>query len=189
MQINRLKEDLRYILKNIDTVDIAHFLRVYLYSLVTFGILLSLLMGLMGLLIAPFVSMIVAFVVFIITSKAGRAFSKTFYGGRKPRWTTQEKFNGALDQVMFLKRQKQFPQALRKVNEILSQEPEFSDAFFLKAQIMWEGYESAQGAKRYLDKAKDFVSPEDYLYHWICSYQERINAELKIKTNSKEFSL
>jgi hypothetical protein len=53
---------------------------------------------------------------------------------------------------------------LVKVNEILSQEPDFSEALFLKAQILWEGYKSAQGAKIYLDKAKDFVSPEEYLY-------------------------
>lgn len=186
MKNDELKENLRYMLKNIDTADIAHFLRAYIYIFMAFGILLLFLKGLIGLLIAVFLSIPFALVIFAIDIKTGKVISKAFYGGRKPRWTTREKFSGALDQVMLLKRRKQFPQALKKVTEILNQEPEFSDALFLKAQILWEGYESAQSAKKYLDKAKNFALPEDYLYQWIYSYQKRIDTEIKIKTNSAE---
>jgi tetratricopeptide (TPR) repeat protein len=182
--MNSLKENLWYLLKNADTDDIAHLLRAYIYIFMAFGILLLFLRGLMGLLIAAVVSIPFAFVVSIITNKAGGALSKTFYGGRKPTWTIQEKFQSTLDQVMFLKRQKQFPQALAKVNEILSQEPDFSEALFLKAQILWEGYKSAQGAKRCLDKAKDFVPPHDHLYSWICNYDEMINDKLNKRSHA-----
>ena len=137
-------------------------------------------------LIASVISIPFAFVIDSITDKIGYRWSRLFHGGRKPTWTIQEKFQGDLDQVLYLKRQKQFPQALQKVNEILNQEPEFAEALFLKAQILWEGYESAQGAKRYLNKAKNLVSPEEHLYRWICGYQDSINDAVKIQANTAE---
>ncbi len=179
MKNNGLKEKLRSRLKDIDSTYISDLLRAYCYCLMAFGLPLAVFGGLMGLLIAAVVNIPLAFVISSITGKAGASLGRLFYGGRKPTWTMQEKFQGDVDQVMFLKRQKQFPQALQKVNEILNQEPEFAEALFLKAQILWEGYESANGARRYLDMAKDFVSPEEHLYRWIFGYQERINDEVK----------
>jgi len=75
---------------------------------------------------------------------------------------------------------------LKKVNAILNQESEFAEALFLKAQILWEGYQTATGAIRYLNMAKDFVPQEGHLYHWICSYQDMINHEVKNNKNFKE---
>jgi len=176
-----LKEKLRSRLKDIDSADISDLLRAYFYCFYAFGAILLYAGGLLGLLIAAVVSIPLAFLIFSITNKTGNSLSRLFYGGRKPNWTIQEKFQGDLDQVMFLKRQKQYPQALKKVNEILNQAPEFSEALFLKAQILWEGYESANGAKRYLNKAKEFVSPDGYLYRWICSYQDSIADTVETK--------
>jgi hypothetical protein len=102
VKINSLKENLWYLLKNTDTDDIAHLLRAYCYCFMASGLPLVVFRGLMGLLIAAVVSILFAFVIFIITNKTSDVLSKTFYSGRKPRWTTREKFQGALDQVMFL---------------------------------------------------------------------------------------
>ena len=177
-----LKEKLQSRLKDIDSADISDLLRAYFYCFYAFGAILLYAGGLLGLLIAAVVSIPLAYLIFSITNKTGDSLSRLFYGGRKPIWTMQEKFRGILDQVMFLKRQKQFPQALQKVNEILNQEPEFAEALFLKAQILWEGYESANGARRFLNMAKEFVPPEEHLYRWIFVYQERINDEVKAQT-------
>jgi hypothetical protein len=162
-------------MKDIDSALISDLLKAYLYCLMAFAPILLFSSGLLGLLIAVVVCIPLTFLICGIADKIGNIWSRLFYGGREPAWTLQERFQCDLDQVMFLKRQKQFPQALQKVNEIIKQEPEFAEALFLKAQILWEGYESANGAVRYLTMAKDFVSPDRYLYRWICSYQDTIN--------------
>jgi hypothetical protein len=181
VKIDGLKETLWIGLKDIDSTTISGLLKPYFYCFSTFSIVLSYYYqdSSKGVLIAALISIPLAFVIFGITDKTGKLLSRIFYAGRKPTWTIQEKFQSDLDQVMFFKRQRQFPQALKKVNEILNQEPEFAEALFLKAQILWEGYETANGARRYLNKAKDTVSPEGYLYRWICSYYNGINEKVK----------
>ena len=188
MKIDGLKETFRSRLKDIDSTTISGLLRPYFISFSTFSIVLSYYYqdSSKGLLIGALISIPLALVIFGITNKTSDTLSRLFYGGRKPIWTIQEKFQSDLDQVVFLKRQKQFPQALKKVNKILNHEPEFAEALFLKAQILWEGYETANGARRYLNMAKDFVSPEGYLYRWICSYHDRINYTVENKNNLKE---
>jgi ABC-type transport system involved in multi-copper enzyme maturation permease subunit len=174
--------------KDIDIASISYLVRTYLLCFSTFGIILSYYYqnSSKGLLVASVVSIPFTLLIYSITNKTSEKISKLFYAGRKPTWNMQEQLQGDLQQVMFLKRQKQFPQALQKVNEILKQEPEFGEAFFLKAQILWEGYETAHGARRYLNIAKNYAPPKEYLYRWICSYQDRINDELKNKNNLKE---
>ncbi len=183
MNEDNQKETLRSRLKDIDRVRISFLLKIYYTCFSAFGTIFYFMIGLTGYLIAAVISVPLALLVESVTDKISHGWGKLFYGGRKPRWTKQEQLQGDIRQVMFLKRQKQFPQALKKVNEILKKEPKFAEALFLKAQILWEGYETANGARRYLNIAKGFAPPKEYLYRWICSYYDGISGNVANKNN------
>ena len=45
-----------------------------------------------------------------------------------------------------------FDDALLKIEAVLAKDPDFPEALFLKAQILWEGFEDRQAAKECLLK-------------------------------------
>ena len=165
-------------LKDIDRADMAHFLRAFLYFFSAFGVILLIMKGMFGLLIAMIVSIPLSILVCSVAALAGASTARIFYGGNKPKWNIQDRLQGDLDQVMYFKRQGQYQKAMQKVNQMLEQEPGFTEALFLKAQILWEGYDTASGANRYLDMAKK-SAPTGHLHRWILSYQESVNNRLK----------
>jgi hypothetical protein len=85
-----------------------------------------------------------------LTGSVGGSAGNVLYGGRTPNWSLRERLGADLSQAAHHKKNERYDQALRKVNEILDQEPRFPEAMLLKAQIMWDGYENASAARRYL---------------------------------------
>ena len=167
--LNRIKE--------IDSASLASFLKAYCYCLMALSVPAMLIGDWMGLLIAVLLSIPLAVLVCLIAGKIGDFAGRLFGAGRRPEWTIKERFQGEIEQAMFFKRQQQYYRALKKVDEILTQAPEFAEALFLKAQILWEGYNTANGARRYLDMAANCVSPQEHLHRWIRGYRERIDLE------------
>jgi len=164
-------------IKDIDSVAHANLLKAYCYCIITLGAPFLLFGGLKGFLIAVFACIPLAIFINLIAGIFADLTGKLFGAGRKPSWTIKERFQSDIEQAMFFKRQQQYYRALKKVDEILNQAPEFAEALFLKAQILWEGYDTANGARRYLNMAVNCVSPEEHLHHWIHSYQNKINFE------------
>ncbi|HPD55930.1 MAG TPA: hypothetical protein PKW17_01705 [Smithellaceae bacterium] len=179
MKKDKAKFKLQSLFRNIDRADIAHFLTAFLYSFSAFGVILLIMQGLFGLLIALIVSIPLSLLVCSVAGLAGASMAKFFYVGRKPNWNRQEKFQGDLDQVIFFKRQGQYLKAMQKVNQMLEQEPGFAEALFLKAQILWEGYASVNGANRYLKMAEKCASKDATLRRCIVGYHKSINDRLK----------
>jgi len=117
---------------------------------------------------------IVAFVLAMIISFAVSTLAKLFidkvtgawggiYGVRKPQWTLREQLAQAMVLTKHQKMVEQYDQAIRMVNEILDQDPEFPDALFLKAEILWEGFENSDAAIRYLRKTMRLTSETDLI--------------------------
>ncbi len=91
---------------------------------------------------------------------------RLFGGRREPRSLREESFV-KLNRVRHFKMQKKYDRALLAVNEVLETDPEFPDAIYLKATIMWEGFENAGAAKTYLSRVMKMVEDrEDSLYRW-----------------------
>jgi tetratricopeptide (TPR) repeat protein len=59
---------------------------------------------------------------------------------------------GDLNVVRYHKLLNQFEDALLKIEAVLAKDPDFPEALFLKAQILWEGFEDRQAAKECLVK-------------------------------------
>jgi tetratricopeptide (TPR) repeat protein len=105
-----------------------------------------------------------------IGSFFGGSFSGWVPGLRDPR----DQFAADLEKIKELKRTAHFPEALRLANDILRQDPEFSDVLYLKATILWEGFGNAEGAKGCLKKIKEILPENETLYRWVSSYYDEI---------------
>jgi tetratricopeptide (TPR) repeat protein len=103
-------------------------------------------------------------------------------------WSLREQLEGDLNQAKHLKTQKKYDKALFVINKILKQDPEFPEALYIKAKIVWEGFENAESARTNLKKVMDLTSNKnDTIYHWsshlydeITSMQKRPKAQPSI---------
>ena len=89
-------------------------------------------------------------------------------------WTIREQLSGQLEIAKNMKRQQKYDQALRAVNKILFQDPNFSEALYLKAQILWEGFKNAEAAKRSLSLLTKSIPKTEKLHCWAKSYLKEI---------------
>jgi tetratricopeptide (TPR) repeat protein len=87
----------------------------------------------------------------------------------------RDRFTGTLNQARFLKMSKHHDLAIRHVDEVLSADPNFPEALFVKALILWEGYQDAAAAKQYLLKAIKAELDKNATFHrWALSLYREI---------------
>ena len=60
---------------------------------------------------------------------------------------------------------KRFDEALIKIEDILAKDPEFPEALFLKAQILWQGFGEAEAAKQCLLKVIRIEPDKAAVFH------------------------
>ena len=129
---------------------------------------LGLLMGLIG----GFVATVISHFLIERLSSSG---VNLLYGKRKPIYTDTEKFEGPLNQARHLKTKQDFINAFKIVDEVLSQAPKLPEALYLKAQILWEGYQDASTARKLLFEVIDLVPDAQQTYHrWAQSLLQEI---------------
>jgi tetratricopeptide (TPR) repeat protein len=137
-------------LKNIDSVARSQFLRLFAWLFAPLCVLGFWGSGIIGIGIAFVVSLIISLLVMPILEKFGRGTASILYGGGYGSWSQREQLRGDLTTVRHHKMRKEYDQALKAVNDVLKKDPDFSEALFYKAQILWEGFENAAAAKGYL---------------------------------------
>lgn len=164
-------------LKNADSVAITHFLRIFLCLFAAFALIGILLAGIKGVIIAAIFSLTASPLIMLITSWIG-GFAGSFYVGRRPKWSLREQLEGDLNRARYHKTQNRFDQAISIADEILAKEPEFPEVLFLKAQILWEGFEDSKGAKRYLKKVLEVTSAkEQTIRQWASSLYDELETK------------
>ena len=72
-----------------------------------------------------------------------------------------------------------FDDALHLVNELLHQDPDFPDALFLKAHIMWEGFRNGEASKGILKRIKQLVPEDEPLHRWASNYYDEVANGMK----------
>jgi hypothetical protein len=106
--------------------------------------------GLTGLVFALPGGFALAVMVDLFLGAIGSRSANLLYGmGRRDR-RPRDQFTGTLNQVRYHKMCKDFSKALLTVEDVLARDPDFAEALLLKAQILWEGFEDAIGAKQCL---------------------------------------
>ncbi len=136
--------------------------------------------------IAFVVSLVVSLILMPILERFGRSTASFLYGGGYGSWSKREQLRGDLNTVKHHKMKKEYDQALKLVNEILKKDPDFSEALFLKAQILWEGFNNVAAAKGYLKQIIETKEDGDKTIHrWASTlYDELTVVEKKGKIPS-----
>jgi len=103
--------------------------------------------GKSGLLMALPASIIAAFAVECLSGGLSSTSVNILYGTGRLDRSMRDQFIGTLSQARFHKMSRRHDQALEYVDEVLAAAPNYIEALFLKAQILWEGYRDSAGAK------------------------------------------
>ena len=95
--------------------------------------------------------------------------------GWSPRRTTvRASLRADVQRATYSKREGRFQEALSIIDDVLDKDPEFPDALFLKAQILWEGFGNRKEALGCLKKLVQVVPDHETLHRWALSYHNEI---------------
>ena len=162
-------------LKDVDSPERTLRLKLCLWAIPPLGLLGFVYGGVKGLLLGVAGGIIVAYLTVFISGRLSGGAVNTFYGMRKGRWSLHERLEGPMNIARNQKRHREFDKALATVDQILAQAPEYTEAIFLKAQILWEGFHSAAEAKACLQQVM-LKEPDQTatLYRWAASLYREI---------------
>ena len=141
-------------LKDKDIRTVTYFLRVAGLT-VPFVCLLGLYVGyvhrgmtgaIFGVFIAIIAGLVISTIVMFFMDAVSGTASDLLTGRREAVWTIREQVQGTLSQARFNKESRDYEAALSFVNTVLEKDPDFTEALFLKAQILWEGFGQSHAA-------------------------------------------
>jgi tetratricopeptide (TPR) repeat protein len=140
--------------KDVNSADVALTLRNILWALpylAVIGLCLGYVAGgapgaLAGLLAATAVSAVIGSATTIFTGVLSGGAVNALYGTGRRTIGVRERLAGDLNVVRYHKLCNRFDEALIKIEEVLARDPDFTEALFLKAQLLWEGFEDREAA-------------------------------------------
>ena len=103
----------------------------------------------------------------------------SFLGNSLAGWTpggvnVRDQFAADLERARYSKREGRFDEALHIVNDVLLKEPDFPNALYLKATILYEGFGRAETALGYLKRVIESIPEGETLHEWASNYYEKI---------------
>ncbi|UCG14274.1 MAG: hypothetical protein JSU72_07385 [Deltaproteobacteria bacterium] len=81
----------------------------------------------------------------------------------------QDRLTGEVDRIRCFKAQRNFDKALTLVNNVLDQDPDFAEALYLKAQVMWEGFKNPWAAETYFRRVIEITEDKEPVHRWASS--------------------
>lgn len=122
--------------------------------------------SLLLLILLYFIMLICAIILSIFVEKVGSKAGSFLSLSGRPDFRPGEVFAGDIERARHSKRSGQFDEALAIIDDVIKNAGELSSALFLKAQIQWEGFGNAAGAKRCLRKVMQIEAAESTLHTW-----------------------
>jgi hypothetical protein len=157
-----------------DSFDSVLFLKSFFWIFFASGVLGFFLFGKNGVL-AAFVFSIVASMIAVSAADDVGGMAAALYTGHSPARNLRAQLVADLDGARNHKRHRRFVDALSAVNKILAQDPDFPDALFLKAQILSEGFEDVEGAKKCLTRVMEVVKDnQETMYRWASTFHDEL---------------
>ena len=127
-----------------------------------------------GLVLGSGIGLLVFLLVVSIQNWLGKV-SFNFHMGRTAHWSLQEQLEGDLNIIRTYKLNNNYNEALHRVNKIIDQHPEFAEAFLLKSQIVWEGFQNRQAALKNIKRVMELIPDEKAdLHRWALSLYKEV---------------
>jgi len=165
-------------IRDLDTAEAAAFLKVYMWLVVFLGIFGFFLFGYRGLFLSILMSLVLTPLILMISNWLGKLVTGAFYSGRRANWTPEERFAGEVDKARHLKRMQDYDQALQTINGVLREAPDFPEALYLKAGILWEGFGNAPAARGNLKRIiEGKADPDCAVYRWAVSLFDELKQQ------------
>ena len=103
----------------------------------------------------------------------------TGLGGILTGWTAQkisprEQLSADLAKARYAKGIGHFDEALNIINQVLEKDPDYPDALYLKAHILWEGFNNSKGALESLKRILLLVQEDDPIHRWAIAYYDEV---------------
>ena len=163
-------------MKDVDTVRNAHILKYFMWVFPFLAILGLVLKGGLGVLIAIPVSATVSLFSVIISGLIGGGSVNLLYGTGRKNIDVRDQLSGTMSQARCHKMSQDYDRALTFVEEVLDKDPDYPEALFLKAQILWEGFKDSNGAKGCLCQAIELVpNKHEPIHRWAFQFLSEIN--------------
>jgi tetratricopeptide (TPR) repeat protein len=165
-------------LKDVDIAKRALILTSFMKVFPLLAILGLVLWGVLGILVALLVSIVAAMLSETLSGFIGGS-ANVLYGVGRRTMTLRDQLSGTMSIARNHKMNKRFDEAFLSVEEVIAEDPEYPDALFLKAQILWEGFEDADEAKECLEKIMELANDEnDPIFRWASTlYDELITSK------------
>ena len=109
-----------------------------------------------------------------VVERFGSGLGSFLSGWSSRRPNIRETLAAEIAKAKYSKREGRFQEALTIIDGVLKKDPNFPDALFLKAQILWKGLGNKGVAKKYLKKVMQLVPKEKTLHRWASSYYDEI---------------
>jgi len=104
----------------------------------------------------------------------GSVLGNLFSGWSSRRVSPRETLSADLEKAKSCKRNGEFEEAIEIIDQVLEKDPDFPDALYLKAQILWEGFEKRQEASECLLSVMRLVPQENTLHRWASNFLKEI---------------
>ena len=99
----------------------------------------------------------------------GCVLGNMYSGWSSRKVSLRETLSADLEKAKSCKRNGEFEEANEIIDQVLEKDPDYPDALYLKAQILWEGFEKKQKASECLQNVMRLVPQEDTLHRWASS--------------------
>ncbi len=178
----------KYLGKNSDFVKSSQFIVAFLWFLAgplliagltagRFPLFAWLMKG--GIIILLFMAFALAALVVSFADKTGGFFLGLVGPGERSFRNLREQLSGELTVAREDRNKGRYDLALQRVNTYLEQDPEYAEALYLKAQILWEGFERGDEAREYLIRIINSIPKDESINRWARkTYAEIRNAEI-----------
>ncbi|MBN1833332.1 MAG: hypothetical protein JW896_14605 [Deltaproteobacteria bacterium] len=104
----------------------------------------------------------------------GSVLGNLFSGWSSRRVSPRETLSADLEKAKSSKRNSRFEEAKHIIDQVLEKDPDFPDALYLKAQILWEGFQKRQEASACLQNVMRLVPRENTLHRWASNLLKEI---------------
>lgn len=129
-----------------------------------------------GLVAAILVSATIGSATSTLRGVPGEGFANTFFDLNRRTIGLRDRLAGDLNVIRYHKLCNRFDLALLALDAVLAKEPDFPEALFLKAQILWEGYDDREGAKNSLMKIMKVEPDEKAVFRrWAMNFYRELS--------------
>ena len=174
--------------KNVDSTDACLTLRNTMWALPYLAVLgaglgyavFGVLGGLMGLMCAIIISAAIGSATTAFTGMLGGNTVNALYGVGRRTIGVRERLAGDLNVAKHHKLCERFDEALIKIEDVLAKDPDFSEALFLKARILWEGFQDREAAKACLLRIIKVEPDKEAVFHrWALNFYRDLSDKVQ----------